>query len=190
MEMLKFLTLVGKLKRTKRSGWVANGIKDPESVSDHMYRMSIMALVLNDSSGKLNRDHCIKLSLVHDLAECIVGDITPHDNVPQEEKHRREVGAMQHLGTLVDRDVAKELHDLFMEYENQDTPESRFVKDLDRFDMVLQAHHYEEEVNDHKKLEEFFQSVKGKFTTDVVKDLFEKLSENRNLKQCPRENSL
>lgn len=33
---------------------------------------------------------CIKLALVHDMAECIVGDIAPSDNVSKAEKHRRE----------------------------------------------------------------------------------------------------
>lgn len=33
---------------------------------------------------------CVRLALVHDMAECIVGDIAPADNVPKEEKHRRE----------------------------------------------------------------------------------------------------
>lgn len=32
----------------------------------------------------------MKLALVHDLAECIVGDIAPSDNVSKAEKHRRE----------------------------------------------------------------------------------------------------
>lgn len=30
------------------------------------------------------------MALVHDMAECIVGDIAPSDNVSKEEKHRRE----------------------------------------------------------------------------------------------------
>lgn len=30
------------------------------------------------------------MALVHDLAESIVGDIAPADNVSKEEKHRRE----------------------------------------------------------------------------------------------------
>ena len=33
---------------------------------------------------------CVKMALVHDMAECIVGDLTPHDNVSKEEKHSRE----------------------------------------------------------------------------------------------------
>ncbi len=30
------------------------------------------------------------MALVHDLAECLVGDITPYCGVSKEEKHRRE----------------------------------------------------------------------------------------------------
>lgn len=33
---------------------------------------------------------CIKLALVHDMAECIVGDIAPSDNISKAEKRRRE----------------------------------------------------------------------------------------------------
>ena len=33
---------------------------------------------------------CLKLAVVHDLAECIVGDITPRDPMGKDEKHRRE----------------------------------------------------------------------------------------------------
>ena len=30
------------------------------------------------------------MGLIHDLGESIVGDITPTDNVPEEDKHRME----------------------------------------------------------------------------------------------------
>ena len=32
----------------------------------------------------------MKMGLIHDLGESIVGDITPVDNVSEEEKHERE----------------------------------------------------------------------------------------------------
>lgn len=38
--------------------------------------------------------------MVHDLAECIVGDLTPHCGVSPEEKHRREDEAMQKIAEL------------------------------------------------------------------------------------------
>ena len=36
------------------------------------------------------RDKTIKIALVHDLAEALVGDITPHDGISKEEKHKLE----------------------------------------------------------------------------------------------------
>lgn len=33
---------------------------------------------------------CMKLALVHDMAECIVGDITPYCGISKEEKHAKE----------------------------------------------------------------------------------------------------
>lgn len=39
-------------------------------------------------------------ALIHDLAECIVGDLTPHCGVSPEEKHRREDEAMKTISGL------------------------------------------------------------------------------------------
>jgi len=86
--LIEFLFVLGKLKRTKRTGWINNKIENPESIADHMYRMAIMSFFL--PSATINREHCIKMSLVHDMAESIVGDITPYDGVSDEEKFKRE----------------------------------------------------------------------------------------------------
>lgn len=42
------------LQRTKRTGWLDNGIKQAESISDHMHRMGIMAMLVSDPS--INRE--------------------------------------------------------------------------------------------------------------------------------------
>lgn len=73
------MSLVGKLKTTKRTGWVYRNVQSPESVSDHMYRMALFSFLLadqQDDNNPLDKDRCIKLALVHDLAECIVGKST------------------------------------------------------------------------------------------------------------------
>ena len=47
--LIEFCKFAGKLKRTKRTGWVERvGIKDGESVADHSYRVALMAMVLAD----------------------------------------------------------------------------------------------------------------------------------------------
>ena len=33
------------MQATKRTGWIRMGVDGPESIADHMYRMSLMALI-------------------------------------------------------------------------------------------------------------------------------------------------
>ena len=98
--LLKFLTEVGKLKRVRRTGWVVREVPDPEAVSGHMYRMSVIAMVTKLPQN-VDRNKCVKMCLVHDMAECVVGDIAPCDNVPKEVKKKMEEDAMNDLCKLV-----------------------------------------------------------------------------------------
>src|SRR5437868_14974074 len=102
--LVRFLEQVSKLKTTPRAGWQRCGVEPCESVADHTFGVALLALLLPDAehSGEparpragLDREHCIALALVHDLAESIVGDITPHDGVDPAEKRRREEQAMR-----------------------------------------------------------------------------------------------
>lgn len=49
-----FLTFHPLFQRVPRTGWVYRNVMQPESVSDHMYRMAMMALTLRDPN--VNRD--------------------------------------------------------------------------------------------------------------------------------------
>lgn len=50
----KLLYLLPSHQRVPRTGWVYRNVEKPESVSDHMYRMAVMALVTKDEH--LNKD--------------------------------------------------------------------------------------------------------------------------------------
>lgn len=43
----------------------------------------------------------MQMTLIHDLAECIVGDITPYCGIPPDEKHRMEDEAMEEICKLL-----------------------------------------------------------------------------------------
>ncbi|XP_061406588.1 5'-deoxynucleotidase HDDC2 [Lethenteron reissneri] len=160
-KLFEFIKVVGQLKNVKRTGWIYRRVPDPESVADHMYRMAILAFLIRDEC--LNKDKCMKLALVHDMAESIVGDIAPADNVSKEEKHRREEDAMKHISTLVDEEIGKELYSLWEEYEYQRSAEAKLVKDLDRFEMIFQAYEYEQTHHRPGELQDFYNSTEGKF---------------------------
>uniref|UniRef100_A0A3Q1C9E5 5'-deoxynucleotidase HDDC2 n=1 Tax=Amphiprion ocellaris TaxID=80972 RepID=A0A3Q1C9E5_AMPOC len=175
--MLQFMKLIGQLKRVPRTGWVYRNVKNPESVSDHMYRMAMMSLTISDPT--LDKHRCMKLALVHDMAECIVGDIAPSDNVSKAEKHRREEEAMKHLSDLLPDGLKQEVYGLWEEYETQSSAEARLVKQLDLLEMILQAHEYEELEGTPGRLQEFFDSTAGRFHHPDVLQLVASLNEER-----------
>lgn len=108
-----------------------------------MYRMAVLALCCSDV--KLDIAKCVMLCVVHDLAEAQVGDIAPREGIPKAEKQRLEAEAMHNFlhDMLHYSPAAQRIEALWNEYEGQQTDEARFVKDLDRFEMALQASDYE-----------------------------------------------
>uniref|UniRef100_A0A7S0ZH39 5'-deoxynucleotidase n=1 Tax=Timspurckia oligopyrenoides TaxID=708627 RepID=A0A7S0ZH39_9RHOD len=175
--VIEFLMLVGQLKSTTRTGWVMRKIEPCESVSDHMYRMAMVCMLL--APPGISRDHMMKLALVHDLAEAVVGDITPNCGVSKEEKYRREEETMRNIRdeTLAGSALGHELYELWTEYESGETDAARMVKDVDKFELVLQALEYERKHS--VDLSEFFDSTEGKYNTPRVSEWSETVSKMR-----------
>jgi putative hydrolase of HD superfamily len=124
-----------RLKEVRRAGWQRVGIPNAESVADHSYGVALLALV--GCPPGLDRDKLVAMALLHDLAEAHVGDITPHDGVSRQEKHRRERTAIHHI-----LGGAPELLALWEEAEECVSPEARYLKRLDRAEMAVQARRY------------------------------------------------
>lgn len=142
--ILSFLHTVEKLKLEKRTGWHLCGIPfvRTESIADHMYRMAIMASMIQDDS--IDKFKAVKMALVHDMAEAIVGDITPACGVSEEEKYRLESEAMQTIRDMLgDNPFGAEAQELWLEYAANGTQEAHFVKDIDKTELIVQVVEYE-----------------------------------------------
>ncbi len=102
--------------------------------------MLVMAL---PSDSPEDRQSCLEYALLHDLAESVVGDITPMDRVSAEEKTTLEREGMREIVGGLGEEEKAHLLSLWESYERRDNPEARLVKDLDRYEMFHQAVHYE-----------------------------------------------
>jgi len=174
-DFFNFLRYAGRLKHLDRAGWVRKGVKRPESVASHSYRVALCAFAIKNED--IDRLWCMKMALVHDLAEAIVGDITPEDGVSDGVKHAQEQAALSRIVEGLDDATAEEISELWKEYAAASTEEARYVKDFDKFDMILQATEYEEEQG--MVLEEFFESTRGKWRTREVADWAKVLESKR-----------
>jgi putative hydrolases of HD superfamily len=159
---IELLQKINKLKNLKRKGWILKKVPNPESVAEHSFQTSIMVLLLADKFN-LDKNKCIQMSLIHDVCECIAGDITPHDNITSEQKSKLEKEAMESLFKNIDENIIQ----LWEEYDKKETPEAIFVSEIDKIETIFQAFEYEQK---HKKeifdLTEFYtyaeQRVKNK----------------------------
>lgn len=166
-----FLTAVGALKHTKRTGWVLRGIKDPECVAAHSFRMGIMAFLALDEPG-LDAAECMRIALCHDVAEALVGDIIP-GSMDAAQKHLLESKAIDDLCSLLATGAPRacaEIRRSYAAYETRISPEALFVKDCDKIDMTLQALEYEQRFPG-LDLSEFFDCTRGKISTRLGKAL-------------------
>lgn len=79
--------------------------------------------------------------------------------------------------TLAPSTIGEEIYQLWMEYETKSSPEARIVKDLDKFEMILQAYEYESAQN--LTLQSFYDSTKDQFSHPQIKQWVEHLYERR-----------
>ncbi|KAK9450242.1 HD domain-containing protein [Limtongia smithiae] len=188
---LSFFCILRFLKTQKRTGWLDKGIANAETISDHMYRMAVMCLLAGDQPGlegvALDAQKCAIIAIVHDLAEAIVGDLTPCDQVPQDEKHRRERISMLFLSDLIrphNPRGAEILYESYIAYETGSSPEARFVKEIDKFEFILQSAEYLDDIAHGGEvkadgLDEFYNSsdARKKIKTPVIKTWLSQLDE-------------
>lgn len=178
--ILAFLQIVRLLKTQKRTGWIDHGIPpfDTESIADHMYRMSIISMLV----PHVNTDKCVKIAVVHDIAESLVGDITPFAGVSKVEKHRREFATVDFLSDLVrpyNASFATELKELWLDYEEIRNVEARYVKDIDKFEMIQTAWEYEQQFGLVYNLDQFY-TARAAIKTAEIGELVDEVLAKRN----------
>ncbi|KAI3392933.1 hypothetical protein diail_4982 [Diaporthe ilicicola] len=148
-----YFHMLERLKTTKREGWRRFGIARGESIADHMYRMAMISMLAPPSlRARIDADKCTRMCLVHDMAESLVGDITPVEGVSKPEKSRREADTMDYLtrnllrglwGGSAGAAAGDEIRALWQEYEDSETLDSHFVHDIDKVELLLQMVEYE-----------------------------------------------
>jgi putative hydrolases of HD superfamily len=126
------------LKELPRSGWLQMGLPKAESVADHSWGTSLLVLLLAPEDIDLGR--ALAMAVLHDLAEIRTGDLTPRD--PASPSERRSAGAAAIRGLLGDLSRGQALIALWDAFEDGRDPEARFVRQLDKLEVALQALRY------------------------------------------------
>jgi len=178
MTILDFLKDTSNLKNIPRQGWIDKlSITNPESVADHSYSMSIMAMIISDLEN-YDSEKILKMVLLHDLAESKIGDFTP-GQISKDEKEKIENQAFREIIEKLPNSIKLEYAEIWKEYQNQISVESQFVHQIDRLEMALQAKMYEKSGSLKENIATFLQTAKSDITHPKLKELFTKIVEDQ-----------
>lgn len=138
-DVLKFLKESKGIEGAERYGASLSNFKN--TVAEHSWRLALMVLVISrEFDLKIDVPHALSIALFHDLAEAKTGDIDGYLQVLKgedfiKEKNRTENIIMKEM--LKDISFGKYVYDIWKEYEEQKSIESRFVKALDKIEGFL-----------------------------------------------------
>lgn len=145
--LMDFYLLATRLKYKIRSGWDANhwnvSSDRIESVAEHVYGTCILAISLNsDNSFNIDMNKVLKMLILHEIGEVLIGDITPFDKTTPEEKMRIEHEAWEKvIGDLENRE---ELLSLLYEFDEGETNEAIYAYRCDKLDADIQSKVYQD----------------------------------------------
>ena len=164
-----FFFQIAGLKKLPRSGWkIKLGLTDSESVAEHSYMMSVMAMVLSDIK-ELNTEKILKMSILHDWAESKIGDFMP-DEISSEKKTELEEYAMSEILDDLPSKIKNDYYDIWNDYKDSSSKEAKFVHELDRLEMALQGKIYEKE-DDPEKIKPFLTTAVEQIMDDDLKKI-------------------
>ena len=171
-----FFQKVLELKNIPRQGWKDKLDMDKvESVADHSYSTAIMSMVLSDLEG-LDTEKIIKMALLHDLAESIVGDITP-DKMNYERKIKMENKAMIQILENLPSSISQQYIILWYDFQKNSSKEANFLHEIDKLEMVFQAKFYLDKGISKEKLRSFFKTANNEIKSEQLRVILSRILE-------------
>ena len=132
---LQFLRDAERLKNVTRTSWTSSG--QQESVAEHSWRLTLMALVLETEFPGIDMAKLLKMCVVHDLGEAISGDISAKLQPPGGKAEQERLDLLQLLEPLPPH-TRDEIVRLWDEYESGTSAEARLAKALDKLETIMQ----------------------------------------------------
>ena len=134
---LEFLIIADKMKSVYRQTLLADKSRR-ETDAEHSWHIALMAMLFSDLAPEgVDSDRVIKMCLVHDLVEIYAGDTFCYDSVAGMDKEEREKAAADKLFSVLPEKDGEMLKNLWLEFDEQKTPDAMFAASLDRLQPIV-----------------------------------------------------
>ena len=167
--LVRFWQYASELKREPRKGWQKRVEGRVESVADHSFAVALLALYEGERRG-YDLERILKLALIHDLEEAIVGDLTPQDKArlgPNRVEKARERAIRVLLSKLPSKSRASYL-ELWTDLKERRSKEARLVHELDKVEMAFQTHEYGKRTG-QRRMRDFYESAIKETNDPILK---------------------
>lgn len=136
-QQLDFILEIDKEKNILRQTHLS-GHGRRENDAEHAWHMAIMAYLLKDYANEpVDIARVMIMCLIHDIVEIDAGDTYAYDAEGLKTQKAREDAAKERIFSLLPEDQKKELTALFDEFEDYQTPESKFAHSMDNLQPLL-----------------------------------------------------
>lgn len=133
-EYLDILHVAERLKDTPRHCTTTN--RRTESVAEHSWRISLMALLLRHEFPDMDIDKVVSMCLIHDLGECFTGDIPTF--IKTDNDREIEDSLLNKWVQSLPEELSRDISELYKEMDAQETKEARLYKALDKLEALIQ----------------------------------------------------
>jgi putative hydrolases of HD superfamily len=144
-KILNFVDHFYKLKEIERTGWKTKlQLENSESVAEHTLSMIVLVMIFAEYNNyTLSRTiKMIKMALIHDLGESIIGDYIP-ETIENEKKKKLENAAMQNILIKIPwTPIKRKYIKVWNEFNDNKTETSKLIHFFDKLEMVIQAKYY------------------------------------------------
>ena len=135
---LRFVIEIDRLKTVLRQTLVCDASRR-ENSAEHSWHLAMMAVLLADyAPAGADLMRAVKMALIHDIVEIDAGDAFCYDPSATAGKEERERLAAERIFSILPTDQAAEMRELWDEYEEMASAESRYANALDRLQPLLQ----------------------------------------------------
>jgi putative hydrolases of HD superfamily len=176
-ELVSAIEFLNKFKQIERFSIIKKDGRR-ESDAEHTWHLIVTLWLLSEYyEKKIDLNKAIKIALVHDLPEIIAGDVYAHStDITKEQKKKNEEKAMEEIISKMPNKFAKEVKELWEEYEKRETEEAKFVWLTDKLMPRLMCKFTEGDCADHLKKDMKHKKTEDKKIRDMSQ-LFIKLLE-------------
>lgn len=109
-----------------------------ENDAEHAWHMAIMAYLLKEYSNEpVDITKVMLMCLIHDIVEIDAGDTYAYDEEGLKTQKAREDAAKERIFSMLPEEQKKELIAIFDEFEDFQTPESKFAHAMDNLQPLL-----------------------------------------------------